>query len=121
MRRKTPKNTKLKVAFDDANIQLTGGKGVHSKTETPWTDECATETLNARRRRLLLELQNSFFPMNRTANALAVVLVSGDEKTSAHDWAAICLDINEHKDAKVINEREFLRRSSWSSMRSHGI
>ena len=51
--------------------------------------------------------------MNRTANALAVVLVSGDERTSEHDWAAICLDINEHKDAKVIlTTREFLRRSS---------
>tara|TARA_B100000482_G_scaffold84460_1_gene60361 strand:+ start:179 stop:517 length:339 start_codon:yes stop_codon:yes gene_type:complete len=112
MRRKTP-NTKLKVAFDDANIQLTQGKGVHSKTETPWTDENATETLNARRRRLLLELQNRFFPMHRTANALAVVLVSGDERTSEHDWAAICLDINEHKDAKVmLTTREFLRRSS---------
>ncbi|CAL6391392.1 unnamed protein product [Bathycoccus prasinos] len=100
MRRKTP-NTKLKVAFDDANIQRTRGKGV-KKTETPWTDENATETLNARRRRLLLELQNRFFPMKRTANALAVVLVSGDERTSEHDWAAICLDINEHKDAKVL-------------------
>lgn len=110
MRRKTP-NTKLKVAFDDANIQLTTGKGVKKKTETPWTDENATETLNARRRRLLLELQNSFFPMNRTALALAVVLVSGDERNSEHDWAAICLDIGEHKDAKVILTREL----RWSS------
>jgi len=30
-----------------------------------------------------------------------VVLIAGDLHTSESDWAAICLDIDEHKDAKV--------------------
>ena len=66
----------------------------------------ATETLNRRRRDLVNELQRSYFPMNANSNALAVVLVSGDKRSSEHDWAAICVDIDEHRDAKV---RVFLK------------
>jgi len=32
--------------------------------------------------------------------------VSGDKRSSEHDWAAICVDIDEHRDAKV---RVFLK------------
>ena len=105
--RKTPRAT-LKVAFDDANlpvVQSTTTSANYKKTLvkrlTPWTDPNATEKLNKQRRDLVKELKETFFPMNLNSNALAVVLIAGDLHTSESDWAAICLDIDEHKDAKV--------------------
>ena len=107
--RKTPRAT-IKIAFDDATppvVQSTSTSASFKKTrvakrrQTPWTDPNATEKLNKQRRDLVKELKETFFPMNLNSNALAVVLISGDELTSESDWAAMCLDIDEHKDAKV--------------------
>ncbi len=104
----TPRRSKiaLQLGKGDARDQQTRENPEKRQRETPFTDPVASAGLNIRRRNLVNELQRSYFPMNANSNALAVVLVSGDKRSSEHDWAAICVDIDEHRDAKV---RVFLK------------
>ena len=106
----TPRRSKIaaQLGKGDARDQQTRENPKRQRS-TPFTDPMATETLNRRRRDLVNELQRSYFPMNANSNALAVVLVSGDKRSSEHDWAAICVDIDEHRDAKV---RVFLKEKN---------
>ena len=58
------------------------------RSRTPWRQR----VLNIRRHNLVNELQKLFPDEHEDSNAL-VVLVSGDKRSSEHDWAAICVDM----------------------------